>query len=109
MKKIAMMILMTILMTSCGNFTDNTGKCYKAESERYTTSFTYLVFNEKDDYVFFSDNQIYGPNNNMFLGDKHEITCPKETSDAYAIITKKLKKYGVYNDVTKHITIHITN
>lgn len=104
------LILLTILLSSCNPsvyFTDNTGKCYSYK-ERLRETSNYFVLNEHDDVIAWrGDNEIYGPIGDLKMLFQKEIKCPKELNDFDGYTVNKLKGYGLYEIVKKHININI--
>jgi len=104
-------------MSSCSNnnvisrkFTDNTGKCFNYDQGKYADSRTFLVFNKNDDVIVIRSNlSFFGPMENMTVLFGKEVSCPNNIDDYKGYDIENLKKYGVYNDVTKHININITD
>lgn len=92
---------------------DNTGKCFRNKVvTRYTAIRYRLVFNSKNDYIFWGDDikagkfpKVFGPMPEMYIGDKVVVKCPIKLGDIYNLSINKLKEYGVYDEVTKYITI----
>lgn len=109
MKSIVLMILLTILTTSCNPsvyFTDNTGKCFKQAKRAFRDTSTFLVFNDNDDGIAWdNDLMVYGPIADLKILFDKEVECPDELQDRFGIVVKSLKKYGVYDEVSKYITI----
>ena len=105
------LILLIILLTSCTrnsfDYSDNSGKCFKSyKHTKYSEDSFYLVFNKNNDSIVYRNNlSFYGPFEDHSIAFREEVICPKKLQDEFGIVTRTLKEYGVYNDITNYVDI----
>ena len=100
--------MLMLTMASCSDSVDNTGKCFKQKDDKYRVGFSMLIFNKDNDYIFWKTNYVYGPMVSANMYDTFGIKCPIELLDPMSYATDSLKRYEVYDEVTKYITITTT-
>jgi len=82
------------LSGTCYSSTSGSGKVYRS-----------LVYNVFGNYIFWDSTYQIHFSPFLWRRSAKEIICPRRVFDRNGVATKELKKRGLYDEVTKYITI----